>query len=352
MKIAQVAPLHESVPPRLYGGTERVVYNLTEELVALGHDVTLYASGDSATSARLIPHSECALRLDPTCRDPLARHMTMLETVYRDHLHYDLIHSHVDYLPFSFARRCTTPFVTTLHGRLDLPDLVPLYDEYSELPVVSISDAQRRPLRQANWVGTVYHGLRPDRFVFRPEPGKYLAFLGRISPEKGVDTAIKIARQVGYPLRIAAKIDRVDWEYYCTAVKPLMDHPLIEYIGEIGENEKSEFLGHALALVFPIDWPEPFGLAMIEAMACGTPVVAARCGSIPEVVDHGITGYIFDTFAEAIDAIEHLPAFDRTACRETFEQRFTARRMATDYLDVYSGLVANRYRQGVVEPYG
>lgn len=353
MKIAQLAPLYESVPPRLYGGTERVVYNLTEALVEMGHDVTLYASGDSTTSARLVPQAERALRLDTTCKDPLARHMLMLESLYRDHLDFDLIHSHLDYLPFAFARRSTVPFVTTLHGRLDMPDLPPLYDEYSELPVVSISDAQRLPLPQANWVATVYHGLRPERFAFKNEPGEYLAFLGRISPEKGVDVAIKLARQVGIPLRIAAKIDRVDWEYYCATIKPLMDGPLVEYVGEIGEDEKSDFLGNALALLFPVDWPEPFGLAMIEAMACGTPVIAARCGSVPEVVDEGITGYIFDTFSDAVDAVERVLGFDRQACRETFEQRFTARRMAMDYVDVYNALLSNRFsKQGAVEPYG
>lgn len=340
MKIAQIAPLYESVPPKLYGGTERVVYHLTEALVDAGHDVTLYASGDSETRARLIPQGDCALRLNPETCDPIARHILMLEQALRDVNDYDVVHSHIDYLPYPFVRRSPAPVVTTLHGRLDIPDLHLLYREFDDVPVVSISNAQRSPLLFANWVGTVYHGLTVANFEFSDEPGDYLAFLGRISPEKRVDTAIEMAVAAEIPLRIAAKIDKVDWEYYQQKIKGLMNHPLVEYVGEIAEHEKNAFLGGALGLMFPIDWPEPFGLAMIEAMACGTPVIARRRGSVPEVVDHGVTGYIFENLQEGIQAIGCLPSFDRSVCRAVFERRFSARRMAEDYVNIFTRLIA------------
>lgn len=342
MKIAQIAPLYESVPPKLYGGTERVVANLTEALVDLGHEVTLYASGDSETRARLIPQGEQALRLSPCSVDPAIQHLLMLERVYRDVGDYDVIHSNVDYQPYSFTRRSPTPIVTTLHGRLDLPHLVPLYREFDDVPVVSISDAQREPMRGINWVGTVYHGLPPENFRFHEKPGGYLAFLGRISPEKRVDWAIEIAIKAGIPLKIAAKIDAVDWEYYEDEIKPLMDHPLVEYIGEIAEHEKSDFLGKALALLFPIDWPEPFGLVMIESMACGTPVIARRCGSVPEVMEDGGSGIVFDTLEEGVQAVQKAARLDRRKCRGVFDRRFTAHRMAEDYLQIYESLLQNQ----------
>ncbi len=287
MRIAQVAPLYESVPPKYYGGTERIVSYLTEELVRQGHDVTLFASGDSVTAAQLVPACPSSLRLDRSCEDQLAHHVLMLEHVVQRAAEFDVLHFHVDYLHFPFSRRQPTPHVTTLHGRLDIPDLVPLYREFNGVPLVSISDAQREPLPWANWLATVYHGLPPDLYRFRGEPGGYLAFLGRISPEKRVDRAIEIAQRVRMPLRIAAKIDAVDQAYFEREIEPLLDDPLVEYVGEIGETEKDEFLGNAQALLFPIDWPEPFGLVMIEALACGTPVIAYRHGSVPEVLDDG-----------------------------------------------------------------
>jgi glycosyltransferase involved in cell wall biosynthesis len=339
MRIAQVAPLYESVPPKYYGGTERIVSYLTEELVRQGHDVTLFASGDSVTRARFISGCRRSLRLDKHCVDQLAHHVVMLEQVYRHAADFDVIHFHVDYLHFGLSRREQVPRVTTLHGRLDIPDLHPVYQEFRDEPVVSISTSQRTPLPWANWQATVYHGLPEDLYTFRPEPGSYLAFLGRISPEKRVDRAIEIARRVQMPLRIAAKVDAVDEDYFETAIQPLLEHPLIEFVGEIGDAEKDDFLGNAAMLLFPIDWPEPFGLVMIEAMACGTPVIAYSNGSVPEVMEQGRTGFIVDSLEEAVEAVRHVPQLSRQRCREIFEERFTAERMARDYVRVYERLM-------------
>ena len=342
MKIAQVAPLAESVPPRLYGGTERVVSFLTEELVRLGHDVTLFASGDSQTSARLVATSPRAIRLDTDIRDTLAPHILMLERVIQAADEFDVIHFHISQFHFPAARRLPVPHVTTLHGRLDIPELVPLYAEFDDIPVVSISDAQREPLPDAGWTATIPHGLPLDLLRFHPGPGKYLAFVGRVSPEKRVDRAIAIATAVGQRLRIAAKVDAADREYFEREIRRLLDHPLVEYIGEIDETQKDDFFGNASALLFPIDWPEPFGLVMIEAMACGVPVVAFRGGSVEEVIEHGVTGFIVDSLDEAIAATREVPGLDRHTCRAVFEQRFNVTRMAIDYLSVYEQLLSNR----------
>jgi glycosyltransferase involved in cell wall biosynthesis len=328
MRIAQVAPLFESVPPKYYGGTERVVSYLTEELVQQGHDVTLFASGDSVTSARLAATTRRSLRLDKHCIDQIAHHVLMLERVVQRAASFDVIHFHVDYLHFPYSRRHATPQLTTLHGRLDLPDLVPLYREFRDMPVVSISAAQREPLPFANWIGTVHHGLPRDLYRFQREGGEYLAFIGRIAPEKRVDRAIEIAKRAGLPLKIAAKVDDVDREYY-------------ESI-EIGEGEKNEFLGGARALLFPIDWPEPFGLVMVEAMACGTPVVAFNGGSVPEIIDEGHTGFIVSDLDDAVAAVDRVGDLSRWHCRDVFEQRFTATRMAHDYLELYEALLEER----------
>ncbi|HET7497639.1 MAG TPA: glycosyltransferase family 4 protein [Candidatus Eisenbacteria bacterium] len=338
MKIAQVAPLHESVPPRLYGGTERVVSYLTEELVSLGHQVTLFASGDSVTAAELIPGSPTALRLNASAGDPIAAHVLLLEKVFQQAHRFDVVHFHCDYLHFPLSRRSRLPNVTTLHGRLDLPDLEPLYREFANLPLVSISNAQRTPIPWAGWRATVYHGLPESAWTPRLDPGGYLAVLGRVSPEKGVDVAIEIARRAGVPLRIAAKVDRADQDYFDAVIRPLLREPGVEFLGEIGEGDKEAFLGGAMALLFPIDWPEPFGLVMIEAMACGTPVIAYRRGSVPEVLDDGATGYVVSDVAQAVTAVERLEAIDRSRVRRVFERRFSARRMARDYLDVYAGI--------------
>jgi len=342
MRIAQVAPLYESVPPKYYGGTERIVSYLTEELVRQGHEVTLFASGDSVTRARLVAACRRSLRLDKHCVDQMAHHVLMLEHVARRAREFDIVHFHVDYLHFPLSRRQPTPQVTTLHGRLDIPDLVPLYQEFRDMPLVSISASQREPLPWANWQATVYHGLPEDLYRFREAPGRYLAFLGRVSPEKRVDRAIEIARQVGIPLKIAAKVDRVDRDYFEGVVEPLLRDPLVEYVGEIGDGEKDEFLGHAYALLFPIDWPEPFGLVMIEAMACGTPVIAYRRGSVPEVMEEGRTGFIVTGLEDAIEAVRRVPELSRKRCREVFEERFTAARMTRDYLQVYARLIGAR----------
>jgi glycosyltransferase involved in cell wall biosynthesis len=339
MKIAQIAPLFESVPPRLYGGTERVVSWLTEALVSLGHDVTLFASGDSVTNARLFPVCRKALRLDADCVDPVVHHVLMMEEVFSQASDFDLIHSHVDYLHFSLSRREQTPCVTTLHGRLDLPDLVPLYKTFRDIPVVSISNAQRKPIPWAKWLGTVHHGLPPKSLAFYQGPGKYLAFLGRISPEKGVDQAIEIAVRSSVPLKIAAKVDRSDRDYFERKIRPLLDHPLIEFIGEIGCAEKNDFLGNAAALLFPINWPEPFGLVMIEAMACGTPVIAYPFGSVPEIVLDGVTGFVVQDSDTAVNAVNRIFEIDRQNCRRLFERHFTDERMALDYVKTYRRLV-------------
>lgn len=339
MKIAQVAPLYESVPPKFYGGTERVVSHLTEELVRQGHDVTLFASGDSNTSAKL--HAICprALRLEGgKIVDPLAHHIRMIEVVAREAHKFDVVHFHIDYLHFPVSRRQRVATLTTLHGRLDIPELHPIYHEFADMKLVSISNSQRVHMPWANWVGTVHHGL-PER-LYKPQerPGKYLAFLGRISPEKRVDRAIEIAKRVGMPIRIAAKIDAVDREYFHSKIERLFNEPLVEYIGEIGERDKSEFLGNAYALLFPIDWPEPFGLVMIEAMACGTPTIAYRMGSVPEVLDEGITGYIVDNVDGAVAAVQRAASLDRRLCRRVFEERFSSRRMCLDYLELYKSI--------------
>jgi len=340
MRIAQVAPLFESVPPQLYGGTERIVSYLTEELVRLGHDVTLFASGDSVTRATLVPVCERSLRLDSGCRDQLAHHLRMIELVAKRSAEFDVVHFHVDYLHYPVSRREPTPQLTTLHGRLDLPELVPLYREFRDMPVVSISDAQRTPLPRANWLGTVHHGLPIERFTFVPRPGGHVAFIGRTSPEKGLDRAIEIARRAGVPLRIAAKVDVADREYFHEVIEPLLATPGIEFVGEIAESEKSAFLGEARALLFPIDWPEPFGLVMIEALACGTPVIAFPRGSVAEILTDGRTGFVVDSIDAAVEAIGRVDAIDRAACRRETERRFGAERMARDYLALYEALLA------------
>ena len=345
MRIAQVAPLYESVPPKYYGGTERVVSYLTEALTQLGHDVTLFASGDSVTSAQLVATCPQSLRLNKHCVDQLAHHWLMLERVFQRADEFDIVHFHVDYLHFPLSRRQPFPQVTTLHGRLDIADIVSLHLEFRDMPLVSISDAQRKPIPWANWQATVYHGLPEDIYRFRAEPGTYLAFLGRISPEKRVDRAIEIAKRLGLPLKIAAKVDRFDQDYFNGVIVPLLDHPLVEFIGEIGEAEKDEFLGKAYALLFPIDWPEPFGLVMIESMACGTPVIAYRHGSVPEIMHHGKTGFIASNIEEAVVAGRQISQLSRRCCRDVFEQRFTAERMAENYLDVYDALTGNHAMQ-------
>jgi glycosyltransferase involved in cell wall biosynthesis len=342
LKIAQVSPLFESVPPRLYGGTERVVSYLTEELVRQGHDVTLFASGDSRTSARLVATCDEALRLDPGCRDFLSHQMVQLHAVFSQAHRFDVVHYHIDYLHYPFSARQNVPHVTTLHGRLDLPDLVPVYRTFPTVPVVSISDAQRAPLPWINWQATIHHGLPLDLYEPRPEPGRYLAFLGRISQEKRLDRAIAIARGAGMTLKIAAKIDKADRAYYEEQIAPLLDGPGVEYIGEIGEKDKNDFLGGAHALVFPVDWPEPFGLVMIEAMACGTPVITYRRGSIPEVIDEGVTGFIVGSVEEGIRAVERASTLSRERCRAVFEERFSVARMASDYVKVYEHLAETR----------
>jgi glycosyltransferase involved in cell wall biosynthesis len=337
MRIAQIAPLYESVPPRLYGGTERVVSYLTEELVRLGHQVTLFASSDSITSARLESGCAKALRLTQ-CADPLAHHMVLLDKVLAKACEFDVLHFHTDYQHFAATRNLQLPAVTTLHGRLDLPDLVPLYQQFDRVPLISISQSQRRPLGRVNWVGNVYHGLPMNLYRVQPGPGEYLAFLGRISPEKRPDRAIQIAQKAGMKLKLAAKVDAVDREYFESTIKPLLDSPSLEFLGEITENQKNEFLGKAYAYLFPIDWPEPFGLSMIEAMACGTPTIAFCRGSVPEVIDDGVTGFIVRNEEEAVKAVERVSGLCRARCRATFERRFTASRMAKDYLSIYEAL--------------
>jgi len=339
MRIAQVAPLFEAVPPSLYGGTERVISWLTEELVALGHDVTLFASGDSVTSAKLEPMWPRALRLDGSVREPGALHMTMLEHIYRRSSEFDLLHFHLDYYPFSLFLRQSTAFLTTLHGRLDLPELQPVFKTFASLPMVSISDSQRRPVPNARWIRTIHHGMPENLLTPQPIEPSYLAFLGRISPEKRVDRAIHIAARCGMPLKIAAKVDVADQDYFDDNIRQYLASDTVEYIGEINDANKSAFLSRAHALIVPIDWPEPFGLVMIEAMACGTPVIAFNRGSVPEVVEDGVTGFIVEDETSAVGAIRRLPQLSRGLIRKRFEERFTARRMAQDYLDVYGRLI-------------
>jgi glycosyltransferase involved in cell wall biosynthesis len=345
VRIAQVSPLYESVPPRLYGGTERVVSYLTEELVNQGHDITLFASGDSRTSARLLPQCANALRLDGTCLDQLAPHFAMVEEVLDRLPEFDVVHWHIDYLPFALNHRLDYPRLSTLHGRLDTPELQSIYRWYRREPLVSISDNQRRPLPGVNWLSTVYHGLPRDLHTLREQPEDYLAFVGRMSPEKGIERAIEIAKRAELPLKIAAKVDGKDQVYFDAVLRPLLDHPLIEYIGEVGEADKGALLGGARALVFPIDWPEPFGMVMIESMAVGTPVVAWPCGSVPEIVDAGRSGYVVDSVESAVQAVRDSERLSRCTVRETFEQRFTAARMAADYLALYHDLCENADEQ-------
>jgi glycosyltransferase involved in cell wall biosynthesis len=360
MRIAQVAPLYESVPPKLYGGTERVVSYLTEELVRRGHEVTLYASGDSQTSAHLVPCSPSGLRLDPSVRDPLAYHFAMLEQVARDAWQYDIIHYHTDYLHFPQTRWHATPHVTTLHGRLDLPELAGLYREFRDVPLVSISASQRKPMPWANWQATIYHGLPKDCASLQPEPGEYLAFLGRLSPEKRPDRAIEIARAAGLPLKIMGKVDAADRAYFRSTIRPLLKYSDVEFVGEGGDADKFPVLAGALALLFPIDWPEPFGLVQIESMAVGTPVIAFPNGSVPEVIDHEVTGFIVQSVEEAARVIHRVVNLDRNLIRRTFEERFSVERMADEYEAVYRSLLqgaemavySNRSPRHTAEPVG
>lgn len=345
MKIAQVAPLFERVPPKAYGGTERVISYLTEELVRQGHEVTLFASGDSITTAKLIPVIDQSLRLNSDRQEWLIYHTMMLDQVLAMATEFDVIHFHTDFLHFPLTRKLPVAHITTLHGRLDLPDLVPLYRHFNQVPLVSISQSQRSPLPWVNWRDTVYHGLPTDLYEFHSKPGEYFAFVGRISPEKRVDRAIDIAIRCGVPLKIAAKIDRADHAYFKEHIERLFQHPLIEYIGEIGETEKRGLLGQARALLFPIDWPEPFGLVLIEAFACGTPVIAYRHGSVPEIVEDSLTGFLVSGQEQAVRAAQRIDDIDRARCRRTFEHRFAAQRMAENYLQVYRNLQDARHTQ-------
>jgi len=340
MKIAQVAPLFERIPPKLYGGTERIVSYLTEELVRQGHEVTLFASGDSVTDGELVKCTARALRLDPDVKDPVPYHIIMLEQLRERAAEFDILHFHIDLIHFPLVRSKLAPSITTLHGRLDMPDLQPFYAAFPDIPLISISHHQRLPMpRPVNWAGNIYHGLPRGLLPFRAKPSDYLAFVGRISPEKRPDRAIEIAARAGVPLKIAAKVDKVDQDYWDEMIAPLVDkHDNVEYIGEIDERQKADFLGNARALLFPIDWPEPFGLVMIEAMACGTPVIAFNSGSVPEVIDEGKTGFIVRTVDEAVEAVSRIPSLDRARVRATFEHRFSVERMAEQYLEVYRRL--------------
>jgi glycosyltransferase involved in cell wall biosynthesis len=344
MRIAQVSPLYERVPPETYGGTERVVSYLTEALVAAGHEVILFASGDSLTAARLVPCAPRALRLDPDARDSLMMHTLEIESVFDRLQEFDVVHWHIDFLPYALNARSNYPRLSTLHGRLDLPDLPAVYDRFRHEPVVSISDNQRLPLPQANWVGTVYHGLPLDLAQPNLEPEDYLVAVGRISPEKRMDRAIEIALRVGQKLMIAAKVDKADQDYFDHAIRPLLQRHRreVEFIGEVNEQQRSELVGKARAFLFPIDWPEPFGMVMIEAMAVGTPVVAWSNGSVPEVIDEGQTGFIVESIPEAVTAVRRVEELKRTQVREVFEQRFSAARMAADYVKIYERLCANQ----------
>jgi glycosyltransferase involved in cell wall biosynthesis len=340
MKIAQIAPLAEACPPKLYGGTERIVSYLTEELVRLGHDVTLFASGDSVTASTLVSCATTALRLDPSVRDMTPHYVMMLDSVYRQLHEFDVLHFHIDHLHYPLMRAFSDRIVTTLHGRLDLPDLAPFYAAFPELPLISISDAQRLPMPPVNWISTIHHGLPETLLPFEANPtGDYLAFLGRISPEKGPERAIEIAAHMGARLKMAAKVDAADERYWQDVVAPLIAaHPNVEFIGEINERHKAEFLGNARALLFPINWPEPFGLVMIEAMACGTPVIAFDHGSVSEVIEHGLTGFVVNSVAQSMVALRQIGTLDRRRIRDRFEQRFTVKRMAQEYLAAYREL--------------
>jgi glycosyltransferase involved in cell wall biosynthesis len=342
LRIAQVAPLHESVPPRGYGGTERIVSYLTEDLVAVGHDVTLFASGDSETSAQLVACCGRSLRL-ADCSDAYPWTAAMVEQVARRAHEFDVVHFHIDYQHFPVSHRERYRHVTTLHGRLDTPDVALMFDAFPDIPVVSISDSQREPVPDLDWQGTVYHGFPAELYRFQPTRGDYLAFLGRVSPEKRLDRAIEIAGRAGYRLLVAAKIDRQDRDYFLRCIAPLMRRSHVEYLGEIGERAKQDLLGGALALVFPIDWPEPFGMVMAEAMACGTPVVAYRCGSVPEVLDDGATGFVCDDIDQAVAAVGRVHELSRATCRRVFEQRFTSKRMMRDYVAIYHRILGKRH---------
>jgi glycosyltransferase involved in cell wall biosynthesis len=342
MKIAQVAPLDEAVPPKLYGGTERVIHYLTEELVLQGHEVTLFASGDSETTALLIATVDQSLRLNPDCIEPMAYRIVQLEDVITRQKDFDLIHFHTDFYHFPVSSRFSTSWVTTLHGRLDIPDLQPVYDKFPLQPVISVSDSQRLPLPQANWVGTVLHGLPVNMHPLNKDEGSYFAFIGRISPEKRLDRAIEIAVACNYPLKIAAKIDQADQLYYDNEIAHLLDHPLIEFYGEINEEQKTDFLGNARALLFPIDWSEPFGMVMIEAMSCGTPVIAFNNGSVPEIIDEGVTGFIVESIPQAVESVGKLGELSRTNIRSVFEKRFTAARMAREYVNIYETIIRRK----------
>ncbi len=344
LRIAQIAPLYERIPPKLYGGTERIVHYITEELVRRGHDVTLYAAGDAQTTARLKPAYPQALRLAGKQNLGFPLQLPMLSDVYENADQFDIIHNHIDFWTFPFANLCkTTPTLSTMHGRLDIDDYKPIYARYPGLPLVSISDNQRAPLPFMNWVGTVYHGLPSDLLSYSPGPGKYLAFLGRISPEKRPDIAIDVARKAGIPLKIAAKVDVVDRAYFEEVIKPRLAQPGVEYIGEINESQKNEFLGNALALLFTIDWPEPFGLSMIESLACGMPVIARPCGSVPEVLRDGATALIASEFDDLVKAVKKVESLSRAACRQEFERRFTSEVMAENYERVYQRLIGQSF---------
>jgi glycosyltransferase involved in cell wall biosynthesis len=339
MRIAQVSPLFESVPPKAYGGTERVVSYLTEELVERGHEVTLFASGDSKTRARLISSCPVSLRLSNNCKNELMNHVVQLQMVQDRLQEFDVIHYHTDYFHYPLSKLNRSVHLTTLHGRLDIPDLQHLYNTFQKIPLVSISDSQRKPLPQANWINTVYHGLPKHLYSFHERKGEYFAFLGRICPEKGVERSIELAKRTGIPLKMAAKVDEADKEYYERIIKPQLNHPLIEYIGEIGEKEKNEFLGKAICTLFLIDWPEPFGLVMIESMACGTPVLACGSGSVPEIIDNGITGCMISSIDQVDKAVHEILKINRRDCRDKFEERFSVQRMTTDYLKTFHQLV-------------
>ena len=343
MRIAQISPLYEAVPPVLYGGTERIVAYLCDALVGMGHDVTLFASAEARTRARLIPMRDRAIRLDScVLKSDLAAHLTMLDEVRRQKDRFDILHFHLDLIHFPMFEDIAERTLTTIHGRLDMKDLPAVYARWDRYPLVSISDNQRAPIPDANWVATVQHGVPMHNFRFSPSPdGRYLAFLGRISPEKGPERAIAVARAAGIPLKMAAKVDATDAAYFHRCVEPLLDDPLVEFVGEIGEAEKSEFLGKALALLFPVNWPEPFGIVLIEAMACGTPVIAWGCGSVPEIIDHGVTGYVVHSEPEAIQAIGDLKSLNRLRIRHLCERRFSAPAMTRRYLDVYARLPGN-----------
>jgi glycosyltransferase involved in cell wall biosynthesis len=343
MKIAQIAPLQESVPPEFYGGTERIVSFLTEELVKRGHDVTLYASGDSQTNAKLVSVADRALRLNPWCKDFQAIYVLQLEQIYQDMDAYDIVHFHTDYLHFPLSRRLLPNHVTTLHNRLDSPEIAMIFNEYKEIPVVSISDSQRLPLPTANWQATVYNGIDETPYKFNPEPGRYLAFMGRISPDKGIEEAIEIALQSDMELQIAAKIGKEEQAYFQEKIEPFFSHPLIKYLGEISESEKSDFLGKATATLFPVQWPEPFGMVMIESLACGTPVIAFKQGAVPEVLHNRTTGFIVNSINEAVESVRHLELISRYLCREVFEKRFKAAKMTDNYIDVYHKLLSESF---------